>query len=73
VYGKCKGEGEIHAKRIKDYLVSSQHINKYRIDIEGRFCRKTPKVELWMRPPGAMSPTVKESETINCIACKVKS
>jgi hypothetical protein len=56
VYGQRDSDVDARIRRIKNYLVKKRAVNAYRITTDSAPCRKQAKTELWIIPPGAVSP-----------------
>jgi hypothetical protein len=71
VYGQHDSDVDARIRRIKNYLVKKRAVNASRITTDSAPCRKQAKTELWIIPPGAVSPP--PSAFVDQTPCVAKS
>jgi hypothetical protein len=72
-YGSCDAEGQTRANRAKDYLVNTRGIDGSRLTVIDGGCMPELKVELWIRPSGALEPAADTAGAVSpCPDCKKK-
>ena len=65
IYGRSQRETRKHATKIKNFLVNERGIDENRLKFITELCSPEVKVEIWIIPPGAPSPSP-SYETIDC-------